>query len=243
MKAVLDRADWTEPQWLENWEADCRHLGLTVSEFIQWEQMPVEQAAEFVTVQGEEHIRQALRTGRGVMILAAHLGNYFSCALANRRLGLDVCSAVRPMSVRSLEERVRKFMRGCRIQHVLIGDRLPARAAETFRRGAAFLVFVDSTLPKTRNVWVRLGGAETHVSLGPALLAIRHRVPVICLTSARVDTVRHCVTFHPPLPVTRSGDFRADATRLTQHAMDVITEGVRQWPAQWCPWDIAPIRA
>lgn len=243
MKAVLGRADWTETQWNALWEENCHQVGLTIGEVMRWEQMSLDEAVECVTISGEEHIREALRGNRGVMLWGTHLGNVLSYALAIRRLRLDTWSAGNAMIVRSFQNKLERFARSCGMRYILVGDRLPFHVGETFRRRASFLTFVDFTLPETRDLWIRLGSTETHVSIGPALLALRHRVPVICLTGERLNAMRHRVTFHPPRLPEKSNDFRADATRLTQQAMDIVATEIRSRPEQWWQWDVVPTRS
>lgn len=243
MKAFLGHDDWPETRWEQLWNAHLVHLGHTLREVHTWSRLPQEQVHERVTVEGREHVDEALRAGRGAMVLTNHLGNFFCLGPAFCFSGWNVCSMRNPIPVHALEKRVRHFVSRFGGREGYTGSGVPASAAKTFREGGLVFLFADFSLRDERNVWVPFGRLETRVSLGPALLALRHRVPVLCITCERLDVMRHRVTIHPPLAGARSGCFRTDATELTHQALRIVAEAVRRRPEQWWPWDWAPLRS
>lgn len=242
MKAFLRHDDWTRSRWEELWRSHLTHLGHILREVIFWNRLPREQILDRVTVEGKEHVEEALRHGRGAMVLTNHLGNFFSLAPAAFQSRWNVCSVRNPQPLRFLERQIRSLTRKFCCHEEFIGGGVPAAAARTFRQNALLFLFTDFSEPDERNAWVPFGGVETRVSLGPALLALRHRVPVLCITCERLDAMRHRVVVHPPLVCPRTGHAHADAMVLTREALQIVAEAVRRHPEQWWPWDWVPFR-
>ncbi len=242
LKLFLGNEDWPEDQWERLWHAHTRHSGRTIVEVLTWQRLSADEVMGRVSTRGDEHLREALRQGRGVMLFANHLGNFVGLAPGLGRLGLSLCLSGHAMPTAYTETMLRQFMGRFGVRRQLLGRRLLATAAETFRSGSIFGAFVDLSTAGKREEWLRFGRAETNVSIGPALLALRHRVPVICVTCTRLDATRHEVTFHPPLRVAESGDRHVDARLLTAQALEVVAADIRRNPDQWWQWDFAPIR-
>lgn len=243
MKLFLGIENGTESSWEQLWNAHMTHLGQTLVEILTWQDLKTDEVMHRISVRGEEHLREAMGPGRGVMVLVNHLGNFTSLAPCACRLGFAGCTSGNALPTPYLDRVLREILRRFGFDLQLLGSGLPAAAAETFRRGLVFSAFVDYSVAGKRDKWFRFGRAETNVSLGPALLALRHRVPVLCATCRRLDAMHHEVTFHPPLPVAESGDWRVDAHELTARALEVVANGIQENPEQWWPWDWAPLRA
>jgi lauroyl/myristoyl acyltransferase len=102
-------------------------------------------------------------------------------------------------------------------------------------------MFIDYPVVRKHNRLLPFGGATLKVNLGPALLALRHEVPVLCVDCIRTGDNRHRVVVHPRLPRPEAEDREAAAAEMTRHALCLLARGVRAHPDQWWPWDWAEI--
>jgi KDO2-lipid IV(A) lauroyltransferase len=66
-----------------------------------------------------------------------------------------------------------------------------------------------------------------------AVLALRCDCDVLPARVERLDGARFRLTVFPPLPVTRSGDFHADAAALMTRVNATLEEWIRARPEQW----------
>lgn len=242
LKQFLRRDDWTTERWDQLWRAHLTHIGHTLREACYWSHLPRQEVLDRVTLEGQEHIHEALRAGRGAMVFINHLGNFLSIAPAFWRAGWKGCVVRNALPMVWLDRRVQDWCTQFGGGQQFIGGGVPAMAARTFRQNTLLFLAVDFSEPDERNVWIPFGPVETRVSLGPALLALRHRVPVLCVTCERLDAMRHRVVVHPPLVRPRTGHAHADARVLTREALRLVTEDVRRHPEQWWPWDWVPLR-
>lgn len=244
MKLFLRSAHWTEAQWERLWKANTRHVGQTIVEFIVWHRMSREEVLNRISIRGEHHLHETLRAGRGAMVLASHTGNFLALAPGLHKAGVPAVITGQQMPTPFLRAFLHGFLGRYGARHLKIGQGLlPMAAAESFKRGATFSCFVDYSLAGKRDVWLQFGHAETNVSIGPVLLARRHRVPVLCVSCRRLDASRHEVIFHPPLPMPVTNDARADARLLTEQALQIVAEDIQKNVDQWWEWDWAPLRS
>jgi lauroyl/myristoyl acyltransferase len=243
MKLFLRSANWSEARWERLWEAHTRHVGQTIVEFIIWHRLPADELLARISIRGEHHFHAALQAGRGVMVLASHLGNFLALAPCLHKLGAQAQMTGQRMPTAFLAAFLDGFVKRYGTGYLNVGEGLlPRAAAKSFRKGAAFSGFVDISAVGKRDVWLQFGRAETNVSIGPVLLARRHRVPVLCVSCRRLDATRHEVTFHPPLSMPVSADGRADARHLTAQALELIAGHIEVDVDQWWQWDRIPLR-
>jgi Kdo2-lipid IVA lauroyltransferase/acyltransferase len=243
MKLFLEPAEWSEAHWDQLWKAHTRHVGQTIVEFIVWHRLSEEELLTRVSIRGEHHLHGTLRAGRGAMVLTSHLGNFLALAPCLRKLGVPAHITGQQMPTPFVATFLQEFVRRYGTRYLSVGQgHLPLAAAKSFRQGTAFAGFVDISAVGKRDVWLRFGRAETNVSIGPVLLARRHRVPVLCVSCRRLDATRHEVTFHPPLTMPVSADGRADARHLTAQALKLIAGQIENDVDQWWQWDRIPLR-
>lgn len=243
MKLFLRPADASAAHWERLWKAHTRHVGQTIVEFIVWHRLPVEEVLGRISIRGENHFFETLRAGHGAMVLASHLGNFLALAPCLHKLGAPGHMTGQRMPTPFLAKCLHDFVRRYGTGYVNVGEGLlPGAAAKSFRQGTVFSGFVDISHAGKRDEWLRFGRAETNVSIGPVLLARRHRVPVLCVTCRRLDATHHEVTFHSPLTLPVTADPRADARHLTAQALELIGGHMQDDAHQWWQWDQIPLR-
>ncbi|MBM2846243.1 MAG: lipid biosynthesis acyltransferase [Bacteroidetes bacterium] len=242
MQCTLGHARWKREQWVKRWEDHAAHIGLTVIEPFQLRKMNNDQLRSLISLEGEDYLRGALACGRGVMVFVNHLGNLGCIAAGLGLRGYDVSIAGNALPVQYIERKAQSLIRSVGGNRLLIGEQLPFRASEVFRRNGIFATFIDFSILKKRNVWIPFGQGEMSVNLGPALIALRHRVPVLCITSVRLNSNRHTLTIHPPLDYALTEDLMHEAVLLTKQAIARFADDLCSYPEQWWQWYTNRIR-
>ena len=202
-----------------------------------------------VGIEGEEHLRAALDRGNGAILFLNHLGSPgaiigglglrgYDLTIAGNRLEATVLGV--RVTLRYAEAEAQRLFRRGRVQRALLGENLPRRAAETLDRNGCFAMFIDFPVVQKHNRRVALGSATMNVNLGPALLALRHDAPVLCVDCVRTGENRHRLVIHPPLD-RPAGDRQEAAAGMIAAAVESLAKGLRVLPEQWWPWDWADI--
>jgi KDO2-lipid IV(A) lauroyltransferase len=184
---------------------------------------------------GQEHLAAARDAGRGTIVVTGHLGNWELGGLVLARRGL-------PLTVVTLEEpstqltRWREaWRRQLGIKTITVGPAYPFAFVEmiqTLRRNEMLAMLVDRPYPGSGSP-VRLFGHATEFSTAPALLAHNTGAAILPAFVLRQPSGNYLSTAEPLVPVSSSGDTRADIALNTERVAEAFENVIRQYPAQW----------
>lgn len=210
------------------------HLTVSIYEVLVKSNNLSEQDTGFISMEGEDYLREVLQEGRGAILYSPHLGNFFYTYwfLSQRYDCLTVATASSP----ELRPAYLHFQRlGCR---GLDYDETPP--LELMRKLRAHLagggvLFILGDFYRPAFPLCRMFDRPTRGPMGAAVLAIEDRIPVIPCYGYRVKGFHHQVILEKPirLDLAYTRQERADALQLLQSMM----EGqIRQVPEQWFYW-------
>ncbi|HEX7228991.1 MAG TPA: lysophospholipid acyltransferase family protein, partial [Candidatus Binatia bacterium] len=187
-----------------------------------------------VPIIGREYLDAALKKGSGVLILSAHLGNFF---LLGTRLAIEKYSVFvlvnQPRDGRFAELMDRYRLK---VKQRTIHAR-PRQAAlkqlnEVFRRNEIAIVIADE-YRKGNGVSVSLFGRTVVARRGPATIALRTGAAVVpaCVVRQADDSLQ--VVIEPELELDRSGRTKVEVVENTIRLTRWLERTVRRYPDQW----------
>ena len=183
--------------------------------------------SRWARLEGYEHVEEARRRGRGVLLATAHLGNWELGALAHGLQGEPMDVVVRPLDNPWIDRLVARRRAAC--GNRVIEKREAARAifkALAANRTVGILMDQNSSLDQ--GAFVDFFGTEACAATGFARIAARSGaavIPAFALWSKKER--RHVVRYYPPVEMTGSAE--EDTARL-QKRLEAI---VREYPDQW----------
>lgn len=177
---------------------------------------------------GAAHVDSALDSGRGVIVITAHLGNW---ELGGRILALRSARPTHVVVAAERDPEVARFLRGGAppVRFVTLTDptsSLPLVSA--LRRNEIVAVQGDRALGTRGDVRVPLFGVDASFPLGPFVLARAAGTPIVpafCLLGA---DRRYTITVSPPIRVRRDGERGA-----LECWVRLLERAVRRSPEQW----------
>jgi len=174
-----------------------------------------------VHVSGEAHLAHALASGRGVIVLSAHLGNWEGGAQAIAARGGPLHLAARPQSHAALDAMFANRRAAGGVRALPAGTLLPA-ASNLLRRGEWIALMADRGP-------ARAGGAS--VCAWAAVLARRTNALVLPAVYVRESGGGHRLHVEAPLDpeACRDGAFR-----------DTMRGWLERWPDQWAAFEALP---
>lgn len=189
---------------------------------------------DLISVTGREHLEVARAKGVGVMVLSAHLGNFF---LVGSRLAVDgykVSVLVNPPK----DSRLAELMDRYRLQ---IGQRtIRARPKikalkelhQSMRRNEVAVVIADE-YRRTKGIAVSLFGKTVIARRGPATVALRTGAAIVpaCMIRQLDGTLK--LIIEPELEMDRSGKSRAQIEANMVRITQWLERTVRAYPDQW----------
>ncbi len=217
-----------------------RELGRVALEYAHLDTLSLsEPGGPVAEVRGFEHVRDAVKDGRGAILLSGHFGNFeLMAAWIARRLPVDVVA--RPLSNPAVDRwlTARRERAGL---GVIRADRGVRGVYAAIRAGHCVAMLADQDA-RRHGVFVPFLGSPASTPVGPARLAIALKVPIVMGFGRRREDGRHELEIEPPLWA--DGDDEAAALRLTARHAERLSERVRHHPESWFwlhrRWKTAP---
>ncbi len=194
-------------------------FALMFADMLRLDRLNPEVLARSCVVTGAEHLDAARASGRGVVVLSSHAGNWEWGAAWLSASGFPVRVLARRH--RGAVERCFERRRACHHVRRLEGDVLWRVGADALRRGEWIAVMGDRALPGTRRSLSSWGFAVARRGGGLLLPAVM----------SRIDRGRYRVTFDAPLE-----------PRAPQRARlgESVLAHVRRAPEQWFGFEPLP---
>lgn len=181
-------------------------------------------------IHGLEQIEEAIRRGKGLVMVTAHLGNSDLGAAILAQKGYVVSAIVETLTPRRWNDRVQSLREQVGVRAIPL-EHGARQMFAALRDNHILGVLIDRPLTQD-GVPVRFFDAVTRVPEGAARLALRTGAAVVA-----VGVVRHGRRFvahvSPLIDVEPSGDRARDAQELTQRAVDWLESVIRRHPDQW----------
>jgi KDO2-lipid IV(A) lauroyltransferase len=209
-----------------------RNLGRTFFEVLNLNRLTRDDIDRLVKFEGEEALKAAAASGRGVLFVTAHIGNW---ELMGRVVSMHYPLAV--MAAPIYDRRVEKVMIGLRAAHgieTLVRDSPGSlkRLIGMLRRGGVVGLLIDQDT-KTDGVFVPFFHQDAYTPTGPASLAFRTGASVVVGFIIREGVERHRIIIQGPLDISPTGHMERDVRDQTARFTKMIEEQIRKTPEQW----------
>jgi KDO2-lipid IV(A) lauroyltransferase len=206
------------------------HFGRLLLELIRFSALRPEQMLERVEVEGQEHVRQAYRQGKGVLYFTGHFGYWEIQAIAFALHAEPISVVARPLDnphLHAMLERIRTCT-GNTVIYRQGGLRRVLRDLQS-NRGVAMLI--DQHLHSDA-VSVEFFNRPAATTSALAALALRTGAPVIPVFAFPLPGGRYRLVYDSPVPAPETSG--PDAIReFTQRCTDVLEMYVRRDPQLW----------
>jgi len=185
---------------------------------------------------GEEHIRDALKAGKGAVLLTAHLGNWEAMGHLLTRLDSPFCMVMYDAIDERLRETIENMARD-RSFRILYTDGSPSSAAAILSalRGGELVGMMGDRILAGDTVEVPLLGSPARFPIGAYVVCAAAHAPLIHVFAVRDGWRRY--TFHGlpagTLGYTDRKNKRADLHRWASEFASRLEEFLSKHPHQW----------
>jgi lauroyl/myristoyl acyltransferase len=191
---------------------------------------------------GEENVAAALRGGRGLLLTVAHSGTWWHAPLYLAARGHRLRAVVNPGLPPRVGEYLQTISDRFGIPVTYVGQDAYQTARETFSRNEIFVIAIDRSLRVDRSVGVPCGPATILLDPGPAILALRQRVPVVHAETFHDEKGRSWVNYSPPLTF-GPGTAMTTTDSVLRFWGQSIFEQWQRHPEQWWTLSFCSLRA
>ena len=178
------------------------------------------------------HVLQAARAeGKGVIMVAGHLGNWELAGAWLGARGLDVEVVARQQENPLFDAYLTRTRSRLGMKVIWDGDAV-RRVPRALRGGATVGLVMDQGAVGLASTWVPFFGRWAKTPRGPATFALRMKAPIVFIAPLRKADGRFTVSFER-VPVVETGDRDADIDRIVADYTAVLEKWVRRCPEQY----------
>lgn len=189
---------------------------------------------KYIKIENIEYIDNALKKGKGVIGLTAHLGNWELCAQILARLGYKMNAIALTHKHSKIDEFFSKQRELSGINVVPVGVSI-RRCFAALRKNEIVGILGDRDFSAENGIYVDFLNHSFMAPLGPAVLSLRTGaaiVPAFVVRDGKDERYFRYI-FTEPIYPEKSGDEQKDIRYITSKYIGVIEKFVKLYPQQW----------
>jgi KDO2-lipid IV(A) lauroyltransferase len=184
------------------------------------------------TVDGYDHVTDALDAGKGAIFALPHLGGWEWAAAWMAARGHHMLAVVEALEPPQLLEWFARQREAMGLEVVPLGPEVSTRVLRALRDNRIVCLLCDRDLTGD-GVAVEFFGEPTTLPAGPATLALRTGAALLPVAVYFEEGRDHRAVVRPPVSTERSGRLREDVARITQDLAREFEALIRVAPRQW----------
>jgi KDO2-lipid IV(A) lauroyltransferase len=220
------------PGKILNLSRQCfENLGKGLMEVLQFPRLTSKNLSRLVAFEGIGNIDDALKRGKGIIILTAHFDNWELLAASLALSGYKVNFIVRPVRSPRLEVLVNQSRESMGIGCIPRGTSIK-EALRCLKRNEILGILSDIDT-SVDGVFVDFFGRPAFTPRGPVSIALRTGAALIPAFIIRQRDDTHKVVIEKALELRTTGDGESDILTNTARFTKIIESYIRKHPEQW----------
>jgi Kdo2-lipid IVA lauroyltransferase/acyltransferase len=185
----------------------------------------------FRETEGFEPIEAAHAAGKGIILITGHFGNWELAGAYVAARGIPIEVIVRRMNNPLFDSYLTRTRAGAGM--IVVHDRdAVKRTPRAFKAGHAVAFVADQGVLGLASTFVPFFGRPAKTPRGPAVFAMRFRLPTFFVAAVREpDGKYRCVA--TPVEIPDTGDREADVDRVVASYTSILESWVRKYPGQY----------
>lgn len=193
-----------------------------------------DRARNSITIEGIEHLNNALQSGNGVLAISAHIGNYALIGTVFSKLGYDFHTVIRDLKTAAGSI---AYTRARQLIDLPAIPTLPEKqfyktALKTLRQNGILCLIADEN-KRHGGIFVDFFGRRASTAPGPAGLAIRTGAALVPVFMVRNSDSSQKIIVGREIKWAKTGTPETDAETITAAFTEKIEACVREYPDQW----------
>lgn len=213
------------------------NLTLNFVEFIRTANNDEEWFLKHIKIEGEEKLKAALATGKGVIMLMCHFGNwelmphFMSYWAKKNNVEKSLYAVARPMKNPHTEKIVYNLRASASVKF-LPKKNVILHLIAVLRENQIIGILGDQNSGK-EGLFMDFLGQEASVNPSPVIMAMKTNAVILPFFTIREDSFNHKMIFEDHLEIEKTGDFQLDVYRNLERCTAIIEKYVHKYPAQW----------
>jgi KDO2-lipid IV(A) lauroyltransferase len=179
-----------------------------------------------------EHLDAALKKGRGVVVLTAHLGNWELLASFLRSNGYDGAVIVKKLYFSKFNKIIMR-LRDLYKAQVIYRDESPKKMIKILKEGKILGLLADQDIDSLTGVFVNFFGRPAYTPIAPVKLGMVNSSCIVPVFVIRKPDDTYMVSADSPIEFQEDDDKDLVMKKYTQKWTLVLEKYVRKYPDQW----------
>lgn len=187
----------------------------------------LEHDPEFITIIGKEHLEEAIRKNKGMIILSAHFGNWEIIGYVLAKMGLPLHVMARPQAVDQMTELMNSFRekRGVKV----IMENTTTESLKLLAQGKTVGMLSDLNA-RERGYQTSFFGRPASFYSAPVVISMRSGAPLIPAFTERQKNGRLVLRFEAPIQWEKGEKM----SQRVRKYVDRYESAFRRKPDHWC---------
>lgn len=209
-----------------------RHFGRVLMEFARLPLFKRATILERIPINNVEYIRDRIKQGRGVMILSGHFGNweYLAAALAN--IGPQLYCVFKEQKNLAIDRLIKQVRIDVGLKPFKVKGGAAKGILKALQEKGLVLILIDQDAGK-KGEFIDFFGRPASTARGPALIALKHQLPVVMAFGVRENDgqVRVHVEKFPDIDQFKPGEEGVREFLIEYNK--ILEQYIRKFPEQW----------
>ena len=191
----------------------------------------VRHMADYVEIEGREHLEGVLAQGKGAVIATGHAGNWELMGGALSQAGFPLIGVAMRQRDAAMDRFINEYRRLVGMHIIYKND-----VREMFRmmkEGWIVGLLADQDTNRHDGIVLDFFGKPTNCVPGPAAMARSAGIGVIPGYITRKEDGTHKIILYAPIEVPHTKDKRADIRTAEQAVNRVLEQHIREHPEEW----------
>ena len=208
-----------------------KHFGSALFDIIKFSSLSEGKRETLLSIEGEEHVRNALKKGKGALILTAHYGNWELGIYPLAKHG-EFHVIARALDIERLEKELLIIREGFGAK-VIYKQQATRQTLRALKENQIVAILIDQNVLHDQAIFVEFFGKPAGTTPALATFHLRTGAPIIPAFCSPLPTQRYFIKILGSLEFSPTGDHSADVLRITQECTKIIENQIRDKPEFW----------
>lgn len=224
--------DWTEDRVSRTARGVWVHFGGVMFDLVRILARGPDIVTPLATIEGRENAERAHGSGRGVVLITGHFGNWEAHGIVHAKNFGSIGVIARPLDNPALDQAM-VTLRQSAGNEVIEKEHAMIRSVRRLKAGQGVAFVVDQNVQEKEGIFVNFFGRPACTTPFASKLAIKTGAMVLPCRAVMTADLRYRVIYDEPLDPRDFGTGEEAVETLTQAMMNATEAWIRADPEQW----------
>lgn len=229
LRVVLEKVDQRRLGYETRWV--FRNFAKYLVDFFRFSKLDKEFINKFITIEGRGYLDKALSEGKGVIMVAAHLGNWELSAVVIALLGYPLNAIVLSHTNKKIDQLFVRQRSGKGVNVIPLGFAI--RSCFRALSDNQIVALLGDRIFSGQGLRIDFFGKKAIMPKGPAVFSIKSGAPIIFTFMIREKDDKFKLMFEPMPSYVLTGNLDLDIKTVTKEILKVLEKYIKKYPSQW----------